>query len=138
VVLIVGPFVRQHRPGKLLTGGTSYVLERGPDTVRGPDISFIARDRLPKHGLPDSYLEFGPDLAIEIIAPSHRQGQLRERMADLFGGGCREVWVLDPQRERVTVHRRDGGQVILGDDGELVSELLPGFRCRVGEFFRSD
>jgi Uma2 family endonuclease len=138
VVLIVGGFVRQNDLGNLLSGGTSYVIERSPDTVRGPDVSFIARGRVSGDRLPDSYLERSPDLAIEILSPSNRPSELRQRMADLFRGGCREVWVLDPRRERVTVYDGLDSSVTIGVDEDLTSSLLPGFRCRVGEFFRSD
>jgi Uma2 family endonuclease len=138
VVSILVPFVRRQRLGDVFSGGTSYILERRPDTVRGPDISFVSRDRLPQDRLPDSYLEQAPDLAIEILSPSNRPGQLRQRMTDLFRGGCREVWVLDPTRETVTIHRPEAMETVLEANSELESPLLPGFRVRVTEFFRSD
>lgn len=139
LVYLLGGFVKQRGLGKVLSGGSSYILERGPDTVRGPDISFIPRERLPAGRLTDSYLEGAPALAIEIeiLSPSNRPGELRERLDDFFRAGCHEVWVLDSRRQRVTVHWPDGMQTVLRAVDALTSPLLPGFRCRVAELFES-
>lgn len=138
VVLVLGEFVRRHRLGDVLCGDASYVVERGPDTVRGPDVSFVRAGRFPGRRYPVGYPEGGPDLAIEILSPSNRPGEVRERMEDLLRGGCREFWVLDPRRRTVTVRTPDGPEAILSPDDELTTPLLPGFRCQVRDFYRYD
>ncbi|MGZ8413319.1 MAG: Uma2 family endonuclease [Gemmatirosa sp.] len=40
------PFVRAHRLGQVVVE-SGYVHARRPDTVRGPDVSFVRADRLP-------------------------------------------------------------------------------------------
>lgn len=138
VVLVVGDFVRRKRLGHVLCGAASHVVERGPDTVRGPDVSFVRAGRFPGRRYPVGYPEGGPDLAIEILSPSNGPGEVRERMEDLFRGGCREFWILDPRRRTVTVRIPDGSEAVLGPDAEVTSPLLPGFRCHIREFYRFD
>jgi len=54
---------------------TGIVTERGPDTVRGPDVSYWSAARLPFDLIPVGYPEIAPDLCVEVLSPatdSHR------------------------------------------------------------------
>ncbi len=85
-------------------GVTGYVLARDPDTVRGPDLSFVSRERL--SNLDDARLFSGaPDLAVEILSMSDRREELHAKVADYLAAGARMVWVVDPERESVTTYR---------------------------------
>ena len=85
-------------------GDTGYVLARDPDTVRGPDLSFVARDRL--SNFDDArYFSGAPDLAVEILSPSNRRGEMHAKVADYLAAGARLVWVVDPVRKSVTTYR---------------------------------
>src|SRR3990172_4499797 len=44
---------------------TGFKIESGPDTVRAPDVAFIAKDRLPEVE-PREYPGWAPDLAVEV------------------------------------------------------------------------
>lgn len=123
--------------GRVLSGGSAYVLERGPDTVRGPDISFVARDRFPAGRLPSVYLDGAPDLAIEILSPSNRPAEMRERVMAFLAAGSREIWLVDPREQQVRVHGADGSIDVLESTDVLTSDLLPGFRCPVADIFAS-
>ncbi|MCA9069963.1 MAG: Uma2 family endonuclease, partial [Planctomycetaceae bacterium] len=57
--------------GKIATNDSGVVTERGPDTVRGPDIYFIQNRRLPD-GAPTGWVEVVPDLCIEVLSPNDR------------------------------------------------------------------
>src|SRR5579862_8712763 len=48
-----------------------FMLERDPDTVCGPDISFIAAHRLRPGDLDKTYFEGAPDLAVEVLSPGN-------------------------------------------------------------------
>jgi Uma2 family endonuclease len=107
-------------------GEAGYVLARDPDTVRGPDISFVSRERLA--GFNDkAFFSGAPDLAVEILSPSNRPGEMHAKVADYLAAGTRLVWVVDPERKTVTTYtellmpRRleppaslDGGSVLPG------------------------
>ena len=85
-------------------GETGFVLARNPDTVRGPDLSFISRERL--KDLDDArFFSGAPDLAVEILSPSNRRGEMHAKVADYLAAGARLVWVVDPKRKSVTTYR---------------------------------
>ena len=121
--------------GYVCVGEPGYYLERGPDTVRCPDIAWIAPGRVPEgiQGFP----ALAPDLAIEVKSPSNSRRELAEKAAMWLSFGSREVWVADPETVTVTVYRPGAEPVTLGEDDTLDGgELLPGFASPVWRFFR--
>jgi Uma2 family endonuclease len=60
-------FVEAHDLGEVCAAETGFRLTENPDTVRAPDISFIARERVVTQGVPEGYWLFAPDLAVEVI-----------------------------------------------------------------------
>lgn len=116
---------------------TGYVLRRDPDTVRGPDISFVRTARIPPHDIPEHFIDGPPDLAVEILSPDGRSAEMQEKLRDYFAGGTRMVWVVDPDRRRVTVWRGDGAAARIAALGEELDgeDVVPGFRCPVAEVF---
>ena len=128
-------YVSSHRLGRVMVE-TGYVLSRTEATVRGPDISFLARDRIQAGPWPLSLIEGAPDLAVEILSPSNRAGEVAEKVADYLAAGCRLVWVVDPIRRQVTVHE-PGKQAtsLLVSDALDGGPVLPGFRLPIEELF---
>lgn len=125
-------FVEPRRLGEVY-GETGYVLERDPDTVRGPDVSFVRAGRAAD---PSRYLEAAPDLAVEIVSEHDRPGPLGEKVREYLAAGAGVVWVVRPDDRTVTVHRPDAPAATLPADGELDGgAVLPGFRCRVADLF---
>jgi Uma2 family endonuclease len=128
-------FVRANNLGEVFGSSAGYLLSRDPDTVREPDVSFLTTERLKGQDL-DAFLEGAPDLAVEVLSPGNTAAEMRAKMDDYFGAGCRVVWIVDPLRKSVTVHRPDGGSAILTEDDTLTEEeLLPGFSLAVREIF---
>jgi Uma2 family endonuclease len=67
---------------------------------------------------------------VEIASPDDAPADVLAKVADWLAAGVRLVWVLDPARVQARVHRRDGGQSLIADDGMLSGEdVLPGFSC---------
>src|SRR4029077_19991887 len=93
--------------GQVVAGDVGFTLSRGPDTVRGPDVAFVRRGRVPRP-LPSAYAELAPDLAVEILSPSDRSGETLAKVADWLNAGTRLVWVIDPWRRQARVYRQDG------------------------------
>lgn len=118
-------------------GETGFVLARNPDTVRGPDLSFVHRERLAT--LDEArFVEGAPDLAIEILSPSNRPSLIRGKVADYLAAGCRLVWVVDPKRKSVTAYRGLLAPVLLGADDTLDGgDVLPGLRIHVAAIFET-
>jgi Uma2 family endonuclease len=131
---ILEVFVARRRLGGVF-GEAGFVLARNPDTVRGPDLSFVTAQRLV--GIDYSrFFEGAPDLAVEILSPSNRPYQVRAKVADYLVAGCRLVWVVDLKRKAVTTYRNLLAPCVLGDQDTLDgNDVLPGLAIRVGTIF---
>jgi Uma2 family endonuclease len=139
VQLNIGALLRQHvRPAGLgrVTVETGLVTERDPDTVRGPDVAFWSADRLPLDQTPDVYPDVAADLCVEVLSPSNTVRGINAKIREYFTRGVRMVWIVDPDERTVTVYRRPGEGRVLWEDATITGEeVLPGFSCRVAEFF---
>jgi Uma2 family endonuclease len=125
--------VEERGLGNMYAAETGFALAREPDTVRGPDIAFIRRERLPDPE-PTGFPELAPDLAVEVLSPGDRPGEVLAKVADWLSAGTRLVWVIDPDRRAARVYRDDGSENILTPEQTLDGEdVIPGFECRLGE-----
>lgn len=132
----VGAFVEQHALGEVFAQDTGFKIATDPDTVRAPDVAFVARDRL-EQITDEGYAELAPDLVAEILSPSDRPGDVLEKVGQWLSAGARLVWVLDPERGQVRVYRADGSVTVLGLNEMLDGEdVLPGFQCPVRDILQ--
>lgn len=133
---LLNDFARQHHLGFAVPDGLAYVLRRNPDHVRIPDVSFVAGVDVTKEGLPKTYWEGSPTLAVEIVSPNDRAMEIDERVRDYLDSGSHQVWVLWPNRRAVSVHRPGADIRELGPEAILKGgNILPGFSVRVSELF---
>ena len=109
-------------------------LESNPDTVRGPDISFVRRDRTVR--ATRGFFKGGPDLVVEVQSPDDRPSEVRDKVEEYLTHGVFVVLVVDPDDKTVTVHRRLTPPATLIEDDELdLDDVVEGFSCRVREIF---
>jgi Uma2 family endonuclease len=135
VATLLKPHVRAHRLGRI-TVESGVVIERDPDTVRGPDVAFWSVERLPFDQCPQGYPEVAPDLCVEVLSPSRRLRDIREKIQEYFTRGVRMVWIVDPHNRTISVYRSADEGRLLHETATLSGEeVLPGFTCRVAEFF---
>jgi Uma2 family endonuclease len=135
VLWLLKNFAMTNRLGRV-TVESGLVTERNPDTVRGPDVAFWSYERLPADQEPVGYPEVAADLCVEILSPSNRPGQMREKVREYFGRGVRMVWLIDPEDRNVWVYRSADEARVVHESGTLGGEdVLPGFSCRVAELF---
>jgi len=128
--------VRAHRLGATFGAETGFILSRNPDTVRAPDVAFVAATRVPPSGLPEGFFPGTPDLAVEVISPSEAATEVQSKVSEYFAAGSRLVWIVYPNTRQVMVFRSARESVILSTDDTLDGgDLLPGFACRVAELF---
>ena len=122
--------------GTVMTGDPGIVLERGPDTVRAPDVAYFTPERLPPETDITRFLDAVPDLAVEIVSPSNRPSEIREKAEMWTSFGARLVWVVWPETMTVDVYRPEESVVTLGAEDTLTGEdVLPEFSCPVREVF---
>jgi len=133
IALRIGVFAEAHDLGRVYAAETGFHIESGPDTVRAPDVSFIAKARLPAVE-PTGYPTWAPDLAVEVIAHDDHPAKTLEKVAQWLDAGVRLVWVVDSERRDARVYRADGTERWLSEAGALEGEaVLPGFSCRLTE-----
>jgi Uma2 family endonuclease len=118
-----------HQLGGVLAGDAGFKLASDPDTVRGPDVAFVRREREPDFA-ERAFPPLAPDLVVEVLSPGDRPGEVLAKVGDWLSGGARLIWVVDPERRLARVYRADGSQAIIAHDGVLEGEdVLPGFSC---------
>jgi Uma2 family endonuclease len=128
---LLSEFVNAHRLGVVLSE-SGFLLSRNPDTVLGPDVSFVRSDRFDADEAARGYIRGAPDLAIEILSPSNRPGDTHARVADYLAAGAALVWVVDPKLQIVTTYRSLLAPQRVDFDGVLDGEdVLPGFSIPV-------
>ncbi len=129
LALRLGQHIDLTGAGALFVGDTGFTLTRNPDTVRGPDIAFVSKGRLPA-AIPNSYLELAPDLVVEVLSHHDRPGETLAKVADWLEAGARLVWVIDPDRRVARIYRPDGTESTVADTDQILGEdVLPGFTC---------
>jgi Uma2 family endonuclease len=122
----------ESRGAGTVAGSCGFVVARGPDTVRAPDVAFVRAGRVTRpHG---GYVEGAPDLAVEILSPENPAAEVREKIADWLEAGAVAAWVVDPDSRTVTVYRPRAKPQVLGDGDVLRGEsALEGFEVGVRE-----
>jgi len=129
-------YVVDHKLGVVLGAETGYVLARNPDVVRGADVSFVRTDRLPPPERAAKFFEGPPDLAVEVISPGDSPNEVDEKTKDYLNAGTSLVWVVNPRRRTITVHRLGRDPQLLRETDKLGGEdVIPGFECHVAEAF---
>lgn len=107
-----------------------------PDTVCGPDVGFITKERLPPRT--GRFYNLAPDLAVEVISPPETPRQIHRKVNLYLKAGVRLVWVVYPDDRIVVVYHPDAPVTsLLNDDDVLNSgDVLPGFATTVGDIFK--
>ncbi len=130
----LGTFVEANKLGWVLSNDTGVIVERDPDTVRGPDLCFYSLERMPF--LPETYSEFAPELAVEVLCPDDRRSDVLEKIREFLAAGVNVSWVVNPDDRTVTVYTGNMRGVEYGPADTIDGgEVIPGFSVRVSEFF---
>ena len=113
--------------------------ERGPDTVRGPDISFYSHARWPESKIGSGLPPVPPDLAVEVVSPGNRPGKMQRKVSEYLEAGVLLVLVVDPARRKAALYRQGEVFPTIFNEHDVVENLpeLPGFACRLADFFNT-
>ena len=132
----LGPFVEAHGLGEVVTGEPGFLLTTNPDTVRAADVAFVRRERLEGAGRVRGYWDGAPDLAVEVISPNDLYTEVDEKVAEWLEHGTRLVFVANPRRRTVAVHRPGQPVRILSENDTLDGEdVVPGWTLPTRELF---
>lgn len=131
-------WVLANSTGRVYPGDTDFVLEGTPDDIRlkrRPDVAYVeARNVKSTRG----YVYAAPDVAVEIISPTERPGNIRKKLREYLSHGVQQVWQVYPENREIVVHFPDDtsktyrpGDTLPGGD------LLPGFALDVAQVFEN-
>ena len=133
--MTLNQFVRQHKLGEVLVGEIGIFIQRGPDRIRAADIAFVSTERLAQT-TESGYLKTAPDLVVEIISPSDRWQDVRDKLEDYFAIGVHRVWIVEPDNRAVLVYRSSTEMRKLSEGDTVIGEgVLDGFSLPVAELF---
>lgn len=125
------------RLGWVFTPDTGYqCFPHEPRRVRFPDVSFVARGRLPNDQIPDGHMTVAPDLEVEVVSPNELAEDTEARVADYLAAGVRLLWIIYPSTRSIWMLHRDGTAARLTEAQELSGEdVVPGFTCPIRTLF---
>lgn len=130
-------FCRENCLGWLTLAGASFqCFPALPGRVRKPDVSFIRLQRLSlAQATAEGHCPISPDLAVEVVSPNDTIYEIDEKVQEYLDAGVPLVWVVNPEQRTVEIHRAGGTGTILRENDEISGEeVIPGFRCCVGDF----
>lgn len=133
-------FNEAHRLGVVLDSSTGFWMSNR--NCRAPDISFVSKARMKSLGFSRRTARFfpaGPDLAVEVLAPSNTRADLDARLRDFFSSGTQLAWVIHPDDQFVEICRSPTERSIIGVGAFLEGgPLMPGFQFPVAHLFDAE
>jgi Uma2 family endonuclease len=134
---LIRNFVKAHNLGRVTAAETGTIIAQAPDgknTVRGPDVGFISRERAPQP-LADKFVPIVPDLAVEVVSPWDRADDIEAKVQDYLLHGVQLVWVVYPSSKTIIMHTTETIRRLNAADTLDGGTVLPGFTVTVGEIF---
>lgn len=133
----VGNFVEDNDLGEVYAAETGFTIEEEPDTVRAPDVAFVARSRIPPEGEPVGFWAIAPDLVAEVLSPFDVASKVQRKITEYLQAGVRLVWLVDPETQMVTVYKSlHDVHILLLEDVLTGEDVLPGFLLPLRKLFR--
>ena len=141
----LGYYVYLHRLGEVYAAETGFQLAHDPDTIQGPDLAFVRRERVRPFGpKKPAYFEGPPDLAVEVVSPNDTYTEVAETVQTWLDHGTRVVLVIDPRRRTVTLHHlaEEPGRTVVQTLGQAdslaIDDLFPGWSLPVAALFAEE
>ena len=138
LVIRLGRLVDEHVRARHLgfvVSEVGFKLRSNPDTVRAPDVAFLRLERLAAER-PKGFWTGAPDLAIEVLSPDDRPGDVREKVEEYIHHGVPLVVIVDPDSQTATIHRRGVAPETYSREEQLdLSDVVDGFRCSISAIF---
>jgi Uma2 family endonuclease len=136
VTILIGPHVKANKLGRIVCNDSAVRTERGPDTVRGPDVAFWSYATVPAGPMPRGLLETVPEIAFEVRSPGDRWATILVKVAEYFRAGVKLVCVLDPVSESLIAYQDDEFPITMHNSDEFhFPQLLGDLRVPVCRFF---
>jgi Uma2 family endonuclease len=99
-----------------------------------PDVFVLRREHLTLVDWEKVPVPGSPDIAIEVISPSERTTDSRQKVDAYLRHGTQEVWQVYPKLKEVVIHCGAAGITLTAAE-HIVTPLLPGFTLAVHSLF---
>ena len=142
VVRRLWDWLDKNLPGGEVASGEAAVRIPNRETLVGVDVIVLDAETMsaqpppPERGEGMHVWHGVPRLAVEIMSPSDRVGDVDAKVREYLTDGVPLVWVANPVMQTLTVHRPDGpARTYQGDDAVPGGDVLPGLDVRAGDLF---
>lgn len=133
---ILRAWANKSRKGRVFAGEVGIITQRKPDSVRGADVAYYSFKRLARGKRPSGFFSLAPDLAVEVLGIGKGWDAALKKASEYLSAGAARAWILAPRGR--TLHglsadappRQLTHRDVIRDPG-----VLPGFSCKVAEFF---
>ncbi len=127
---------RRSKEGIVFDSSTYFTLPNG--ARRSPDVTWIKREKWEQ--LTDEQRKkvsrIIPDFVIELSSSSDSLKTLQDKMQEYIENGVSLGWLIDPQKRKVHIYRKDGKTEILDNPETLSGEdVLQGFELKVSDIW---
>ena len=128
-------YLDQHRIG--VATGPDGMTRLFSDTVRGPDVAFVAWTRLPDGRIPTAPIpDLVPNFVIEVLSVSNTYSEMSRKRREYFHAGVELLWMVDHRSRTVTVFRSPQEALVVAEGQTLDGgKVLPGWQVDVAELF---
>lgn len=135
IAFLLLDWCRTSRLGTVTTEA-GFILSEHPLVLRLADVAFVSKQRYREAGSPRGFAHIAPDVAIEIISPSETNREVWSKVNDYLANGTHLVLAVMPDEQVVNAHTPDGiTRTYRSGDTLVFPDTLPGFSCKVEEFF---
>jgi len=141
IILLLGQFLRGKKLAHVFGADAGYqCFPDAPKKLRKGDVSVVLYGRFPDEKVPKGHTLIAPDLIVEVVSPRDLAEVVEAKVLEYLSAGVRLVWIVYPATRTVRIRRRvhaaTGPTTELATTDSISGEdVLPGFTCRVSDFF---
>ena len=122
--------------GKVYSGEAHFRIRKDPETNVGVDVALSTPEQAAAIKKKSTFVNGAPVLAVEVLSPNDKQQDISDAIEEYLDCGTKQVWIVDPVAETVTVYRANVEPVMYARSQTLPGgDDLPGFACSVAEIF---
>ncbi len=88
------------------------------------------------NGVPEWLWQLSPGITVVVIAPDDTYEKVMKQLSECLNAGADQVWLMSSEDKMIIVHySMTKFRMFRENDLFTCEELLPGFRCKVGDLF---
>jgi Uma2 family endonuclease len=126
------------RPFTVLSGSECKVLVEQLESERHPDLAVYRTP--PPTADSEAWATWVPELVVEIVSADSRERDSQKKPEEYLAFGVKEYWIVDADREELTVLRRTRGrwkEQVIRPPQKYASRLFPGLEVVCGLVFEA-